>query len=147
MLIAYLGIVAGFFLGKIAPEERKPLRKAVFTLQHISVIGALIAGWYGAYMQKNIVSMLSLLAVAALVLYIHTKAQGTLKKYRISLTSIALGIFLAFSSGSMMLFVASCTFIFFTCLAVLETNSKLSSLMVLASQTFWFLVAALISLL
>ena len=147
MLFSYAGIAAGYFLGKIAPEERKPLRKAVLTLQHLSIITALIAGWFGAYVRKNTALMLSLLAIVLMVIYLHTLAKGALKQYRISLTSIALAVFIMFSSGSMVIVTASCAFAFFTCLGIVQTTSKLSSLMELASETFWFLVVALITLL
>jgi hypothetical protein len=147
MLVSYCGIVAGFILGKIAPEERKPLRKAVISLQHVSIFVAFATSGVDAYVRANTRLMLSLLGLVLIIIYLHAKATGFLKDYKVALTSAALGMFVVFSSAHVALVTASLSFVFFACLGILETTSKLSSLVALALRTFWFLLVALLTLL
>ncbi len=147
LLVSYLGIIAGYFLGKIAPEERKPLRGTVIILQHISAFLAFVSAWIGAYFIGSISLMVTLLALVLMIIYTHTIAKGVLREYRLSLTSIVLGMFILFSSPQVLLFTASCAFIFFACLGIVKTTSKLNSLWNLAKETCWFLAVALLALL
>jgi hypothetical protein len=147
MLVAYFGIVAGFFLGKIAPEERKPLKNTVRILGHIAGLVALGAALIGAYFNKNSILMAVFVALAALVIYAHTASIKTINRHQLWIASIVFGIFLVCTTGNTKLFVSSGTFVFFTSVSILETNSNIPSLGRVAIQTCWFFTPLLLTLL
>jgi len=105
-VIAYLGLLVGTILIRMAPEEQKPGKK-YFTLIKKIILFLIIVSFF-VYLKTNLL-ILSLLLISALILFTNRKItlESTVLVY------LMLGIFFSLSSKIFDLFIIESTLIFF----------------------------------
>jgi len=104
-IIAYLGLLLGITLIKMAPEEQKPGKKYFILIKKI-ILFLIIASFF-VYLKINLI-ILSLLLLFTLILFANRKItlESTLLVY------LMLGLFFSLSSKIFDLFIIESTLIF-----------------------------------
>jgi len=99
-LISYLGLLIGFLLVKIAPEEQKPLEKIFLILRKAILL--LIFGFVTLYYYSNPAYLPILILSFIFLLFIEYKAKSILRKSMLAYS--ILGILFFLSSKNINLF-------------------------------------------
>ena len=104
-VIAYLGLLFGIILIKMATEEQKPGKKYFILIKKI-ILFLIIASFF-VYLKMNLI-ILSLLLISTLILFANRKMtlESTLLFY------LMLGLFFSLSSKFFDLFIIESTLIF-----------------------------------
>ena len=136
-VISFSGLVAGFYLLKIAPEEQKPLHKYLRIFRYLLVAGILVLGFF---LPKNAISLLPFLVLVLLSIYFIIRENEKSQ----SLNSAILGAILCLASSEKRILAIASVFIFLFFLAtcLISANIKKKNILKIAFNNSLFLVSS-----
>ena len=104
-IISFLGLVIGFMLIQIAPEEKKPLRKYFSFARKFFLL--LIFIFLIFYYSFNSLYILGLIAGCMLLFYLDHKIRDAVKKSMIAYAMLGVLFFLSSKNTGLFVFVSS----------------------------------------
>ena len=143
-LLAYAGLLIGFLLVTISPEERLPLRKPVLIAQQAIILFALSTLALFMVLEKTAIFLLLLGAIMGISIIILWRSRPLLAQKKAPLCSACLGLGTAILSAnpSFLLYFLCASALFFATQAILTLPGKSPSLFAVLRSHSGYLIAA-----